>query len=175
VSTFSFTVAFTDNLFVLATSIWDDEQKTKSLCLVLLFAPRAAQDVQESENTSILQELHQVLITEKWVKDKNLYNESQIHSFIKQMIWCVYLLHLLAWSREENPDRFKLHSQERPKHVSGYALNKDYICLSSELTGSRRKGKTHNRALNFKCTSISVTIYENKYIRPVTLSKVKLH
>ncbi len=53
-----FTVAFTDNLLVLATSIWDSEQETEGLCLLLLFAPIVAQDVQESENTSILQELH---------------------------------------------------------------------------------------------------------------------
>lgn len=63
-----FTMAFADNLFVLATSIWNSEEKTQRFCLVLLFSLRVAQDVQESENASILQELHQVLITEEYQK-----------------------------------------------------------------------------------------------------------
>lgn len=53
----NFTMAFTDYLFVLAASVRDSEQKTEGLHLFLLFDLRVAQDLQESENTSILQEL----------------------------------------------------------------------------------------------------------------------
>lgn len=67
-----FTMAFTDNLFVFATSIGDSEQKMEGFCLVLLFALSVAQDLQESEDSSILQELHQVLIS-----DKNKTNQSK--------------------------------------------------------------------------------------------------
>ena len=61
-------MASTDDLFVLATSIGDSEQKMEGFRLVFLFALSVAQDVQESENTSTLQELHQVLITDKNTK-----------------------------------------------------------------------------------------------------------
>ena len=57
-------MAFTDHLFVLATSVGDSEQEVDGLGLVLLFALSVTQDVQEGENASVLQELHQVLITD---------------------------------------------------------------------------------------------------------------
>lgn len=56
-------MAFANNLFVLATRIWDSEQKAQGFCLILLFALSVTQNVQESKNTSILKELHQILIT----------------------------------------------------------------------------------------------------------------
>lgn len=62
-------MAFTDNLFALATGPRDSEQEAEGLCLFLSFAPRAAQDLQQSENPSILHELHQVLITEECKKN----------------------------------------------------------------------------------------------------------
>lgn len=62
-------MAFTDDLFVLATGPRDSEQEMEGLCLFLGFAPRAAQDLQQSENPSVLHELHEVLITEECEKN----------------------------------------------------------------------------------------------------------
>lgn len=62
-------MAFTDYLFVLATGPRDCEQEMEGLCLFLGFASRVAQDLQQSENPSVLHELHQVLITEECEKN----------------------------------------------------------------------------------------------------------
>lgn len=58
------TMAFTDHLFEFPPCIGESEQKTEGFCFVLLFALSVAQDVQEGESPSILQKLHQVLITD---------------------------------------------------------------------------------------------------------------
>lgn len=58
-------MAFTDNFFVPATRARGSEQQTERVRLFLLLDLRLAQDLQEGDNASALQELIQVLITEE--------------------------------------------------------------------------------------------------------------
>lgn len=58
-------MAFADDLFVPATRVGGSEQQTERVRLFLLLDSRLAQDLQERENASAVQELIQILITEE--------------------------------------------------------------------------------------------------------------
>lgn len=63
-----FTVIFTNDLFITATSIWDREQQTERIQLILPLDMRLAQNLQKNENTSVLQKLTEVIITKRLEK-----------------------------------------------------------------------------------------------------------
>lgn len=58
-------MAFADDFFVPVTCVRGSEQQTQRVRLFLLLDLRLAQDLQKGDNTSTLQELIQVLITEE--------------------------------------------------------------------------------------------------------------
>lgn len=58
-------MAFADGFLVPATRVRGSEQQTECIRLFLLLDLRLAQDLQERENASALQELIQILITEE--------------------------------------------------------------------------------------------------------------
>lgn len=58
-------MAFADDLFVPATRVRGSEQQTERVRLFLLLDSGLAQDLQERENASAVQELIQILITEE--------------------------------------------------------------------------------------------------------------
>lgn len=60
---------FTNDLFVTAAGVGGREQQSERIQLFVLLDVRLAQNLQEKENTSVLQKLAQVMITEgseKW-------------------------------------------------------------------------------------------------------------
>lgn len=58
-------MAFADDFLVPATRVGGSEQQTERVRLFLLLDLRLAQDLQERENASALQELIQIVITEE--------------------------------------------------------------------------------------------------------------